>query len=408
MEHFASQTRPNPPPVMQNPRVIEALVQVSLAINAELEVSEVLKKVVHWARKLVDCSDASILIWDAHKEIFLQGASTNKQEVVARVRRKGGSTRWIVDNGKPLIIQDIDDDPHTANLMLTEGRMRSYAGVPIIYRNRTIAVLYALSHQQRNFDQGEMDVLEILARMAAVSIANAQLVESRQLLHDQRKALMRLVAHDLLGPITNIQGFFDLLVSDLSPLSVEHEDWAEIIHRSLDQMRGLINEVSRYEQVVEGDLVNPQRLDLAEISRDVIKNAVGSADKKKLTLVPPPAEEKVEVMGDAILLREMVYNLISNAIKYTPQGGQISLGLRVQPHEVMLVVTDTGVGIAPEDHAAIFEIFQRVGNQELEAGSGVGLHLVRGIVQRHGGTITVESVPGKGSTFYVHLPVPGE
>ncbi len=340
------------------------------------------------------------------KEVFLQGASTDVGEVATKVRRKGGSTRWIVDNGKPLIIPDVVYDPHTANAMLVEGRMRSYAGVPIIHGNRTIAVLYVLSHQQRNFDQGEVEIMEMLASMAAISIANAQLVESRQLLHDQRRALMRLVAHDLLGPITNIQGFFDLLVSDLPSLSVDHEDWAEIIRRSLDRMIGLINEVTRYEQVVEGELVDRRRLDLAEISRDVLKDSWLSASEKKLTLLSPPPEEKAEVMGDALLLREMVYNLVSNAIKYTPQGGQISLSLRTQPHEVVLMVSDTGVGIEPKDHAAIFEIFQRVGNQGLAAGSGVGLHLVRGIVQRHGGTISVESVPGEGSTFFVHLPLP--
>ncbi|MBP7962186.1 MAG: GAF domain-containing sensor histidine kinase [Caldilineaceae bacterium] len=385
---------------------MEALLQVSLAINAELDVSEVLKKVVYWARKLVDCSDASILIWDAHKEIFLQGASTDEREVAVKVRRTGGSTRWIVDKGKPLIIPDIVCDPHTANDMLTESRMRSYAGVPIIHGNRTIAVLYALSHEQRNFDQGEMEILSMLASMAAVSIANAQLVENRQLLHEQRKSLMRLVVHDLLNPLTNIQGFFELLMVDLAPVSADHKEWAQIVHRSLDSMRELIQEITRYEKVVENDALNRQRLDLAAIGRAVMKDIQLSAAAKQLTLSPPPLDQAVEFMGDSILLTEAVYNLVSNAVKYTRPGGTISLRVTVTPDEIILSVSDSGAGIAPKNHEAIFEIFHRVSDDTAAEGSGLGLHLVRAIVKRHGGDITVESELGQGATFHVHLPTP--
>jgi len=391
---------------MQNPRIMEALLQVSLAINAELDVLEVLKKVVYWARKLVDCSDASILIWDARKEIFRQGASTNDREVVSKVRREGGSTRWIVDNGKPMIIPDITYDPHSPNAMLIEKRMRSYAGVPIIHGNRTLAVLFALSLEQRDFDQGEIDVLSMLASMAAVSIANAQLVESRQLLHEQRKALMRLVAHDLLNPITNVHGFFDLLMMDLTPTSTDHQEWAQIVRRSLDQMQELIHELIRYEQMVDGELLIKQRVDLVAISREVVEDVKFSADAKQLTILSLSQDQKVEIVGDAILLREVVYNLVSNAIKYTPAGGKIDLSLSAKAAETLLSVSDSGVGIAPEDHASIFEIFHRVGDHDKTEGSGLGLHLVKAIVKRHGGDITLESTLGKGSTFYVHLPTP--
>ena len=387
--------------------IMEALLQVSLAINAELDISEVLNKVVYWARKLVGCSDASIVIWDNRKEVFFQGASTSATKAETLVRRQDGSTRWIVDNGKPFIIPDIAHDPHTANPMLTESRMRSYAGVPIIHRNQTIAVLYAISHEQRNFDQGEMEILDMLASMAAVSIANAQLVESRQRLHEQRKFLMRLVAHDLLNPITNIQGFFDLLIADLAPTRTDHLEWVEIIHRALGHTQALIQEVNRYEQMVESELLNKRPVDLAEIGRAVLEDVRLSADEKLLAFSAPPVEQKVEVMGDALLLREVVYNLVSNAVKYTPCGGKISVKLRTLPDEVMLIVSDTGSGIAAQEHTAVFDIFTRAANKDRAQGSGLGLHLVKAIVQRHGGDITLESTPGVGSTFYVHLPVPG-
>lgn len=387
------------------PHMAKALLQISVAINEELDVSEILTKVVRWTRELIDCAHASVILWDPENQTFSQGASTNEKDVAARVRKSGGTSRWIVEHNRPMIVENIHHDPHSPNPMLTEGEIISFVGVPILNKGQSIAVLYGLCRVSRKFDQREVDVLQVLANLAAVAITNAKLIRQATELHEQRKALMRLVAHDLLNPITNIQGFLDLFITDIGNLSEQHAQWMEIIQRSVSHMTDLISEVVRYERLTEKKALATDAVDLIEISNKAIQAFTVAAQAKEIAIAPPDPLLSATVEGDPVLLQEVVHNLVSNAIKYTPHRGEVSVTLQDQGTSVRLIVEDTGIGIAVAEQEQIFSPFKRTSEgKTFSSGYGLGLYLVKTIVTQHQGDISIESTPGVGTKVLVHLP----
>ncbi|MBE9507907.1 MAG: HAMP domain-containing histidine kinase, partial [Chloroflexi bacterium] len=126
-----------------------------------------------------------------------------------------------------------------------------------------------------------------------------------------------------------------------------------------------------------------------------------------LTLRLEPAEGVPLVAGDAALLRQAITNLVDNAIKYTPSGGIVTVGLSVRDEQVMVSVTDTGIGIAPDDQVRLFEKFYRIRRRDTMGipGTGLGLAIVKSIIERHSGKVWVDSELDKGSTFYISLPL---
>ena len=132
------------------------------------------------------------------------------------------------------------------------------------------------------------------------------------------------------------------------------------------------------------------------------------ANAKGVSLRLEPAEGAPVVMGDRTLLRQSIANLVDNAIKYTPSSGEVSVGLLVDEHNVTIKVQDNGIGIAPADQVRLFEKFYRIQHTGMEQvqGTGLGLALVKSIIERHEGRVWVESALDKGSTFYIELPLP--
>jgi signal transduction histidine kinase len=145
---------------------------------------------------------------------------------------------------------------------------------------------------------------------------------------------------------------------------------------------------------------------MAELIRTSLVDFQRLADQAGLTLHGEIAASVPPVSGNATHLRQVVDNLLSNAVKFTPAGGTVTLNLHNTDHKVVLQVTDTGIGIAPEYQESIFERFYQLNGTSSRSygGTGLGLALVKEVVETHGGTVTVQSMPGEGSTFQVVLP----
>lgn len=386
--------------------IYEALLRVSLDINARLELNEVLAGVIRHTRLLLDCEDASLVLWDARRRQFETGASTTRigDTVAARVRQSGGATRWIVDHGEPCVVPDTRKDPFTANPIIPENGIGAYAGVPIRQGDEILGVLYALSRRPRGFSDEEVEWMQELAGMAAIAIQNSRLMASLRELNEFKDALRRLAAHDLRQPLSPAIGFLDLALTSSPALPQDHLALLEEVRKALMRMRDLVSGILDYERMTEEGELALQPVDLNALAEEAVRPLRDIAASRSQRLEFCPAAVIPTAQGDPVLLRQAMGNLVANAVKYTPAGGHIEVATGLRDSEAFFEVRDDGPGIEPEEQKRLFQPFTRLKSAGATEGTGLGLSLVRKIIERHGGRVSVDSAPGRGSVFRLHLP----
>jgi cell cycle sensor histidine kinase DivJ len=216
------------------------------------------------------------------------------------------------------------------------------------------------------------------------------------------------MSHELRTPLNAIMGFSDIMRQRLfGPMSDRYAEYAELVHESGAHLLELINDVldmskieaERYELAREG-------FDARDAVSAVLRLMRGQAERAGVTLrgVLPP--EPLEADADRRAIKQIALNLISNALKFTPRGGSVTLTAQASDDVLELIVTDTGVGIAPHDLERLGRPFEQAGDAEQRAaGAGLGLSLVRAFARLHGGEMTLESTLGEGTSVTVRLPV---
>jgi signal transduction histidine kinase len=218
--------------------------------------------------------------------------------------------------------------------------------------------------------------------------------------------LVSLVAHELRSPLTSISGFAELLQDpDLSKDDIA--EYSKIIKQESDRLSDLVNKFLDLSRIEAGRVdFHPQPLQLNELIEGILYVASSNAQTKNIKLDVHLPENMAPVKVDAKLFSEVILNLLSNAVKYSPPETKVTLDLREEPNRVVLEVRDQGIGIPKKYLARIFDKFYRVKDERAqeERGTGLGLSLVREIVEMHKGHIEVESTVGVGSVFRVILP----
>ncbi len=225
-------------------------------------------------------------------------------------------------------------------------------------------------------------------------------------LDELKSEFVATVSHDLRAPLTFMRGYATMLplVGDLSE---KQREYVEKILHGVSQMTELIDDLLDLGRIEAGVGLERRPCHLGMILVEAVDGLRARAAAKGLNLQLQPPEGVAMVSGDAALLRQVVANLVDNAIKYTPGGGSVTVGLSVRDEQAIIRVADTGIGIAPDDQVRLFEKFFRVRRRDMQdvSGTGLGLAIVKSIVERHGGRVWVESELNKGSTFYVSLPL---
>jgi PAS domain S-box-containing protein len=225
-------------------------------------------------------------------------------------------------------------------------------------------------------------------------------------LDEMKSEFVATVSHDLRAPLTFMRGYTTMLpmVGDLSEKQLEYVE--KILH-GVGQMGELIDDLLDLGRIEAGVGLERKPCHLGAVLVEAVDGMRARAAAKGLTLRLEPAEGAAVIAGDAALLRQAITNLVDNAIKYTPSGGIVTVGLSVRDEQAMIRVADTGIGIAPDDQVRLFEKFYRVKRRDTMGikGTGLGLAIVKSIVERHGGKVWVDSALDQGSTFHVNLPL---
>jgi len=214
-----------------------------------------------------------------------------------------------------------------------------------------------------------------------------------------------LVTHQLRSPLTTLKwGFQDL--KDEIEKSGEEKEIMEGLESNVEKMSDMVNNllmVSRMDQ--EGHEFVEEKFSIKELAEDILKDYM--VDENQPVKIKKSFEDVPEVISDPSQLEIVMDNLISNAIKYTPEGGNVEVRLRKEDKKIVFEVEDSGIGIPKREHHKVFEKFERASNVEevKETGSGLGLFLTKEIIEKLGGKIDFESEKGKGSTFWFQIPV---
>ena len=340
----------------------------------------------------------------------------------ARPSRSLGVGRAILDRDV-VHIPDVELDPeYKVQALAGTIGFRSGLFVPMLRDGVPIGVILVGRAEPGPFSDNQIELLKTFAHQAVIAIENVRLFKeleasnreiaekSRQIeVASQHKSeFLANMSHELRTPLNAIIGFSEVLTDRMfGELNEKQDEYLKDIYASGTHLLSLINDILDLSKIEAGRM----ELELADFHLPTaLDNALTlvreRAGRRSITLQMSVDERLGEIRADERKVRQVVLNLLSNAIKFTPEGGRIEVGAVPKDGFVEVSVSDTGVGIAPEDQEAVFEEFRQVGTAAKKVeGTGLGLTLCRKFIELHGGRIWVKSEVGAGSTFTFTIPV---
>jgi signal transduction histidine kinase len=403
---------------------LTALAEVGRAVSSTLDLEMVLTTIVSRAVDLSGLDGGVVSEYDEAAEEFVQRAVAETGGILARALRgvryrKGeGALGRTAITREPVQVPDITvpgayDSRVRENLI--ESGIRAVLAVPMIHQDRLIGCLGVTRNQPGEFSTETIDLLRTFATQSALAIQNARLFQelankSRELeaASQHKSEFLANMSHELRTPLNAIIGFSEVLSDRMfGELNEKQEEYLKDIHASGQHLLSLINDILDLSKIEAGRM----ELELTDFNLPVtLDNALTlvreRAGRRGIALGLTIDVRLEQIRADERKIRQVVLNLLSNAIKFTPEGGRIQIRAVPVDGMVEISVSDTGVGIAPEDQEAIFEEFRQVGTAAKKVeGTGLGLALSRKFVELHGGRIWVESQVGVGSTFTFTIPV---
>jgi PAS domain S-box-containing protein len=319
---------------------------------------------------------------------------------------------------EPQLVLDVDADPdYVSNV----SNIRAEMAIPLVHRDHLIGAMNLESSKPQLFTQEAFDFLTLVAGQITIAIDNAQLYQvSQQQLEELHQLYMRIMeleqlktdmiriaAHDLRNPLGVVTGFAQLLLEE--PLNDEQLSFIKTIDNAGQKMQKIINDILSLQRIEASmDDKHCEEVDLVELVSEIFAGNRPRADEKAqtFTLDVPPPHVRLDVCVDKPQMREAIENLIGNAIKYTPDGGAVSVRVAAEGSSAVFEVEDTGFGIPEDQQGRLFQPFFRASNAKASQieGTGLGLHLVKNIIERQGGRMRFHSTLGEGSLFGFSLP----
>jgi GAF domain-containing protein len=406
---------------------LTALGEVGRAVSSTLDLETVLSTIVSRAVQLSGLDGGVVFEYDEPTEEFVQRVATETGGTLAEVRRTTRFRKGEGVLGRTAITLESAQVPDITVPGAYESRLRenliasgirAILAVPMVREDRLIGCLAVTRNHPGEFAAETIELMRTFATQSALAIQNARLFreieeKSRQLeVASQHKSeFLANMSHELRTPLNAIIGFSEVLAERMfGELNEKQEEYLKDIYASGNHLLSLINDILDLSKIEAGrmeleltDFDLPQAIDNALI---LVRERAG---RRGIALEHSVDERLGEIRGDERKVKQVLLNLLSNALKFTPEGGRVDVRAGLVDGMAEISVTDTGVGIAPEDQGAIFEEFRQVGTAEKKAeGTGLGLTLCRKFVELHGGLIWVKSEVGAGSTFTFRIPMRSE
>jgi signal transduction histidine kinase len=410
---------------------LQALGEVGRTLSSTLDLETVLQTIVARANELAGTDGGSIYEYDEAAEVFRLRASSyadpREAESLDAVGRAAPipTGQGVVSRAaalrQPVQVPDITIEGSYESPIrgpLLQAGYRAILTVPLLLEERVIGALGVARKTAGDFAPEIVRLLTTFATQSALAIQNARLFreieqKSRELEAASRhkSEFLANMSHELRTPLNAVIGFSEVLSERMfGDLNEKQEEYLKDIHASGQHLLSLINDILDLSKIEAGRMeLEVTNFDLPMAIDNALTLVRERAGRRSIALHTTVDERLGQVQADERKIRQVLLNLLSNAIKFTPEGGRIEVGAKSLDGFIEVAVSDTGVGIAPEDQEAVFEEFRQVGTAEKKVeGTGLGLALSRKFIELHSGKIWVTSQVGEGSTFTFTVPVRDE
>jgi signal transduction histidine kinase len=398
---------------------LETVAQVSTAASTVLEVDTLLQAVVDLTKASFNLYHTHIYLMDPQGRTLVLRAGADQvgrlmtlegrkidlddESIVARAAR---TRKGIVENDVRKIVDFLP------NPLLP--RTRAELAVPLIVGDHVIGVLDLQADRVDFFTEEDISIQRTLASQIAVAVQNAILFAEQVAASAKLREVDRLkseflasMSHELRTPLNSIIGFADVLLEGLDgDLNERMEEDVRLIRDSGRHLRELIGDILDMSKIEAGRMeLRYEEIDMVQMSHDIIATAAPLAETKNIALYLKIADEVGTIEADRTRLRQVLWNIMGNAIKFT-QEGSVTMSVEYQGNDLLVGIQDTGIGINEKNKAIVFEQFRQIdGNLNRSVGgTGLGMPITKKLVELHGGDIWIDSVEGQGTTFWFTLP----
>ena len=386
-------------------------------------VPKVLSTIVARATQLSGTDAGVIYEYDEPREVFVPRATEHLEAEIVEtmlstpVRKGEGATGQLAQVHEPIQLPDILAAPAESRVRgaLVHAGYRALLAVPLVREDHLLGGLTVIRKATGEFTPEVIALMRTFATQSSLAIQNARLFleiedKSRQLeaASQHKSEFLANMSHELRTPLNAIIGFSEVLTDRMfGELNEKQDEYLKDIYASGQHLLSLINDILDLSKIEAGRMeLEPTDFDLPSAIDNGLTLVRERASRRGIRLGSTIDPRLGMIGGDERKVKQALLNLLSNALKFTPEGGRIDVGARLHDDVAEVSVADTGIGIAPSDQDAVFEEFRQVGAADKKAeGTGLGLALSRKFIELHGGRIWVKSEPGTGSTFTFTLPL---
>lgn len=314
------------------------------------------------------------------------------------------------DDGPIQYLRSENDAPHKWRQFFgQDSNILSGLLVPIQYENNQLGLIVINNSQSaRIYLSDDINLARSLSAQGATALQQASLFQSIQELEQIKTEMIRMASHDLRNPLGQVTGYFELLMGDLAPhLNSRHERYVSRIAKAVGTIEAILADILNLENIESQTASNFEKIEMMDLLNEVVSTLKDQASQKSQTLEISNGIKSAIVQGSVSQLRQAMNNFVNNAIKYTPEEGKIIILAENKNDEFHFSVKDTGYGIPEDQQDRIFQRFFRAKSAATEhiEGTGLGLSLVKSVIERHRGKVWFESKEGEGSTFGFWLPL---
>ena len=394
--------------------LLDAANRCARALGSSLVLDEAFGAFIRELRVLIPFDRTAIILSESGRIRVMATAGTMHDQVLrpGEALPPGALIEEVLRTGETVYRRDMRDHEYPEEATLTRIGLRSRVAAPLLVGSKPIGMLAILRKEPQAFGADEVELATLLGRLVASAVQNIRVFEKERetvaelrRLYTLRADFVSLVSHELRSPMAAVIGAARTLEDRWRELSADQRTaFLALIGDETSRLANLVGDVLDTSRIEAGTFTYAfSDVDVGEIVRDTV--AAVNIGQEEVPVVAEADGSLPRVRGDRERLRQVVVNLVDNAVKYSPTGEEVHVVARAENGSVLVSVEDRGPGIPPEQHQLIFEKFGRASVGGGKPGTGLGLFIARSIAEAHGGTLDVFSAPGQGATFTLSLPL---